>query len=321
MTYRINLKIGTLGTQRYKGGIFHHMLDISVDDPGAVSKEYFESIAWDMFKGKREIKGFMDSLLKAYGVNNIYVVKVESFCRVLQEGETISGGLNSKEKDKIEKLLNLSMSSNEHEASTAMAMAVRLMKKHSITEADLDAQEIIAVDVAPKTKMFAIWEVDLFSSIGAISGCYVVYLNKRKDDCQNKIMINGYERDALNAQYVGECYRREIEKAAKKASKELGLSKTERTDYINGLVQGVKAKLSKDHKDFFNTKKETGIVPVDTRVSDVKNFIGGKKARVQKTKIRAGEYLEKGMEDAEKIHISKATTGESSGVLRIGAGR
>lgn len=319
MTYRVNLKIGTLGVQRYKGGIFHHMLDMAVEDPGAVSKEYFESVAWDMIRGARENQGFIASLVNAYGVKNIYVVKAESFYRVLQEGETISGGLNSKEKDKIEKLLNLSMSSNEHEASTAMAMAVRLMKKNSITEADLNAQEIIAVDIKPKTQMFSVWELDLFSSIGAISGCYVTYFNKRKDSSKNKIMINGYERDVLNVQYVGECYRREIDNAVKKAVKELGLSKTERTDYINGLVQGIKVKLTKDHKDFFNARQETGLVPVDTRVNDIKDFMGGK-VRSQKRGIRGGDYLEKGMEDAQKIHITKATTGNGGEILRIGAG-
>lgn len=42
--------------------------------------------------------------------------------------------MSEKVKDKIEKLLNLSMRDNEHEAFIALEKAIKLMSEHSITK-------------------------------------------------------------------------------------------------------------------------------------------------------------------------------------------
>ncbi|NUW28949.1 DUF2786 domain-containing protein [Aliarcobacter butzleri] len=42
--------------------------------------------------------------------------------------------MSEKIKEKIEKLLNLSMSDNEHEAALALDRALKLMNEHNITK-------------------------------------------------------------------------------------------------------------------------------------------------------------------------------------------
>lgn len=51
--------------------------------------------------------------------------------------------MSNKIKDKIEKLLNLSMSDNEHEASLALERALKLMNEHNITQEEVYRQNFI----------------------------------------------------------------------------------------------------------------------------------------------------------------------------------
>ena len=51
--------------------------------------------------------------------------------------------MSEKIKEKIEKLLNLSMSDNEHEAALALERALKLMNEHNITQEEVYRQNFI----------------------------------------------------------------------------------------------------------------------------------------------------------------------------------
>lgn len=50
---------------------------------------------------------------------------------------------NDKHKDKIKKLLELSMSDNENEANIALKQAMSLMNKHNLTKEEVYGQKMI----------------------------------------------------------------------------------------------------------------------------------------------------------------------------------
>jgi hypothetical protein len=66
----------------------------------------------------------------------------------------------SKVIDRVRKLQQLATSDNENEASVAAELALRLMREHAITRADLDAA-IAAVADPMESKQFALWGLQL----------------------------------------------------------------------------------------------------------------------------------------------------------------
>ena len=81
---------------------------------------------------------------------------------------------------KIAKLLALSTNNpSHHEAEAALRLALRLMEKHAISEADvkgLSTQEISSsfIDTPPAT-----WRVNLATALSNLHGCYSYYTPRR----------------------------------------------------------------------------------------------------------------------------------------------
>lgn len=322
--YRVEATISTRGTIKYGSNIYHCVLEIEIPKELIPSEVDFHSKINKLIKNVDSSEctiydcGILSLLIEMYSEENLHSLKIMSFYRILREGESSSNQISNKDRSKIEKLLNLSMSSNSHEAKVAMDMAIKLMKKNSLTREDIEQQDIIGVDIFPKNKMFSAWEIDLYSELGRISGCYVLFYNKRDKNIRNRIMINGYERDVLNLQYVAQCYCREIENMVSKKKVSLGLDRKGITDYRNGLVYGVLDRLEKESSDFFSIQPTgTDIVPVDTRIDEVSDFLKTATTKHRGIKIRYSKDTVEGMQDSKEIHISKAAEDKNSDIKKI----
>jgi len=125
--------------------------------------------------------------------------------------------MGEKIKDKIEKLLNLSMSDNKHEADLALQRALKLMNEHNITKDEVYRQNFISKDVEFKgIYKVTSWLVNLHSCMANIAGCVFTWrngMNSRFKDCvlEAKGSIVGRERDVENAIYLIAFLKREIE--------------------------------------------------------------------------------------------------------------
>lgn len=81
--------------------------------------------------------------------------------------------------ERIKKLLALSGSSNEHEATIARRRAEALMEKYAISQAMLGKAEFGSGDFETDTKDRAAWKHKLFGALGFIFGCATAFYTNR----------------------------------------------------------------------------------------------------------------------------------------------
>ncbi|MGI1671969.1 MAG: DUF2786 domain-containing protein [Neptuniibacter sp.] len=110
--------------------------------------------------------------------------------------------LNKKIIDRIQKLLALSGSDNEHEAAIALKRAQALMQEYQVSDLDLELGDIIRGDThACDARKPAYWVIYLTSTIGEAFACAPVLVEKPKGcdvafigvDPQPKIAAYAYE--------------------------------------------------------------------------------------------------------------------------------
>lgn len=216
-------------------------------------------------------------LVNMYG-GNIENFKVKNFI-LLYSGN--SDQEINKVFDKIQKLLNLSLSDNEHEAALASSRAVNLMQKHSITRDDLNRQQhVVKLEETPFYRIPE-WYTNLYSQMGRVSGCFVLWRNGNsgKDSFKEKkamLKIIGKERDVLNASYLISIFIREIEKSTKKFKEENPeANRIDVSSFKCGMVDGLFKRLDNSKKDYFNDVIKKGeLVPVDleSRIDEARKF-------------------------------------------------
>ena len=177
-------------------------------------------------------------------------------------------------KDKIEKLLRLSMSNSPHEAKLAAQKAIELMNKHSLTREDIDKNPIIIKHI----------EVDY----ARVPGWYCILF-----------------QNIANIKYYVDVLQREIQKRAKIFIKNVTGEREMVKSYRMGLVNGIYNILYKASQIFNEKLKDNAIIPVDTRVKEAKKFYH-QKHRVKSiaTDFKLNIYYIKGLEDAENISVT-----------------
>lgn len=199
--------------------------------------------------------------------------------------------MSEKIKEKIEKLLNLSMSDNEHEAALALERALKLMNEHNITKDEVYKQNFKNKELIINNKILPDWKVNLYGAMANVAGCVFTWRNGTKVKAQ----ITGRERDVENAIYLCEFLVREIEKQEKIKRKELqakGMVSTNLSKYLKSFKQGiikvVFTKLYEKQNQFFSSQKETGLVclNIESKVKESEDFLQGKfKVHTSKAKI------------------------------------
>lgn len=233
--------------------------------------------------------------------------------------------MSEKIKDKIEKLLNLSMSDNEHEAALALKKALELMNEHNITKDEVYRQNFISKELIINNKVLPDWKVKLYSAMANVSGCVFSWRNGTFGKVKAK--ITGRERDVENAIYLCEFLVREIERQEKIKRKELkakGMVSSNLSNYLKSFKQGiikiVFVKIYEKQNQFFNSQKETGLVcmNIESKIQESKDFLDGKfKTYTSKAKIDNHAEAD-GVLTGNKIELNQAVSKQDE-IKMIGA--
>lgn len=236
--------------------------------------------------------------------------------------------MSDKIKDKIEKLLNLSMSDNEHEAALALERALKLMNEHNITKDEVYRQNFISKELIIDNTILPDWKVKLHSAMANAAGCTFTWRNGAFRGCKVKAHITGRERDVINAVYLIGFLTREIEKQEKikrKELKEYGMKGSELSNYIKGFKKGiieiVFVKLYQQQNKFFNEQpKEPGLVCINlkTKIQDSEDFLNGE-FKIHKSKARTDKRAEAdGVLTGSDIELNQAVSNQDE-IRQIGA--
>ena len=122
--------------------------------------------------------------------------------------------------DKIAKLLALAGNNpNEHEAASAAAKAQALMQEHDLAAADIDMTQDARVAGIGRSERIVLakagkpggWKVDLFTTVGQTSDCWVTARRARKGWDATGTMI-GAKQDVEVAHYVFDYLVAELER-------------------------------------------------------------------------------------------------------------
>lgn len=239
---------------------------------------------------------------------------------------------NEKIKSKIEKLLNLSMSDNEHESAIALEKALKLMNEHNITKDEIYKQKMISKVFEIDCYRLPNWTVNIYSYMSEISGCVFTWRNgngffKRKV----KGRFTGRERDVENAVYLSEFLKREVEKKTKKYKAEIDEVYTDKykrillKSYKKGIIETVSKKLFLRQDEFFSEQtKGTDLVCIDRkiRISDAQAFLEELLGKKTKDHISQAKYeqlgLLDGMKEGEDIELNQAVAKQEE-IKKIGA--
>lgn len=231
--------------------------------------------------------------------------------------------MSNKIKEKIEKLLNLSMSDNEHEASLALERALKLMNEHNITQEEVYRQNFINKELIINNKILPDWKVNLYSAMANVAGCIFTWRNGTKVKAQ----ITGRERDVENAIYLCEFLVREVERQEKLKRKELkakGMISTNLSKYLKSFKQGiikiVFIKLYEKQNQFFSSQKETGLIclNIESKVKESEDFLKGK-FRPHSTKAKIDKRAEAdGILTGQEIELNQAVAKQDE-IKMIGA--
>jgi hypothetical protein len=232
--------------------------------------------------------------------------------------------MNKSIKKKIEKLLQLAMSNNPHEAELAAQRAVELMQKHSLQREDIMMGEVISRTFEIEYARIPVWIRKLYNGLSYINGCYMVWIHGRRSSDhhtllkKSKIILTGRECDVLNTEYFLQVFIREIEKKAKQHSQFLGKRRNKRTElqaYRIGLGKGLIDKMAAAMEKYETQQADTHSnlpIAMDDRYEYAKayylknNDVRSVEMNVKKT---LSYYL--GQRDAKKVDIHRPIHSEN----------
>ncbi|WP_418179730.1 DUF2786 domain-containing protein [Aliarcobacter lanthieri] len=244
--------------------------------------------------------------------------------------------MSEKIKEKIEKLLNLSMSDNEHEAALALDRALKLMNEHNITKDEIYKQNFINEDFEINYIRVPDWLVRIYSNMAEISGCVFTWRNGRSyaaniKNRKAKGSFTGRQRDVENAVYLSEFLKREVEKRLKKYKAEIDEVYTEKykriliKSYKIGIINTVSGKLLLRQDEFFS-EQTTGMdlvcVDRESRIKDSMAFLEellGKKPKDHKSQAQyESQGLRDGMNAGDDIELNQAVSKQDE-IKMVGA--
>lgn len=185
--------------------------------------------------------------------------------------------MNSKIMEKINKLMALSSSPEEGEASTAMEMAIRLMEENNISYADLDASKLedelgpIGEETYDKfiTKSPSSWEKLLGKVIAHHFDCLYVTKSKYREELYHgkpcKIYspnFIGHEGNRRTAMAMWQWLRKKILEEAKTTCP------YDQKGFCSGVVMKLEEKYPFDKKEMDSTSSDSTELVVVNKVQE-----------------------------------------------------
>lgn len=111
--------------------------------------------------------------------------------------------------ERVEKLLALSKSDNEHEAALAMAQAQKLMSEYSIKEGMLNAEEGLKEIPLAEATRFPVWLSRLYIAVGVANGAVAMFYRNKTS---TEIRFIGKKVDIIMARNMSRYVESEIER-------------------------------------------------------------------------------------------------------------
>ena len=211
--------------------------------------------------------------------------------------------IDDKIKARIKKLLALASSSNEHEASTAMRQAMKLMAKHNVSESQLASEKIENQSFHPDYKVIPQWAAILYLGICEALGVYATYKNRWYSE-PSEVVLCGKNSDIEKALYILTVSKELILRQSRNFHKDNNwLGRKEMNDYKKGLSYGFTERLQQEYSIVEKEMSEgKGLVPVDTRYSDAKDaYLADNKVR--SVAVNSGLYTMHGRADSHLIDV------------------
>jgi len=227
-----------------------------------------------------------------------------------------------KQKDKIRKLLELSLSDNEHEAATALRQAMSLMNKHNLNREEVYGQQMTEHKIETPYYRIPDWYLSLASFMAKTSGCFLIYRNSRSDEASKAVItLAGRERDVENTLYLITFLERSLEsrvRAYKKKlqSQEVAYISSWVKSYRYGFITKIYGRIEESRKQFFSAENSTGLVCIDCEVreQDARRFyVETHNSKIRTTSSQSQYYsaaLMAGQKDAEDLQLNSALNGQ-----------
>ncbi len=226
--------------------------------------------------------------------------------------------MDTKILEKIQKLLALSESSNEHEAQLSMLKAQELLVKHKLSLKEVKEFKTFNSSIKEKISCVSFtkakWKGQLASIIADNFGCYMFF----KTRGTHTITFFGREEDIavcnIVLEYAVDCVTSAVKRLRYQYSKNGYSTKGLENDYAIGFTKGIKVKFEEQKQK----NQEWGLVLVkDKEVVEAygqKKFRGSINTSASYQGHEAAYY--KGKSDGEKFSISdKIAEGEDERVL------
>jgi hypothetical protein len=174
--------------------------------------------------------------------------------------------------EKIQKLLALANSSNEHEAKLAAARAQELLVKYNLTEATVEGHSATYVREDLETGRQREDKVHNLILMVIRDYFFVEVVKNRKYNAEGKKMMQyvllGKAHNVEIAKYVKSFLEQSFDALWKTYAKETGAKPTSRTSFMLGLYKGVREQLEATRA---KVQSETGLVVV--RDGDLDRFL------------------------------------------------
>ncbi len=228
--------------------------------------------------------------------------------------------MNTKIVEKIQKLLALSESSNEHEAQLSMLKAQELLAKHKLSLREVKEYKIYNSAIKEKISTVSFtkakWKGSLAKVIADNFGCYHYYKVRKT----NTITFFGREEDIticnIILEYAVDCIDTKVKKLRYQHSKYGYSTKGLENDYALGFIDGI----SKKYEEQKKANQEWGLVLVkDKEVVEAHSqikFTGSVNANTEFKGFSEAYY--EGYEDGEKFSISdKIAEGDAPEILAL----
>lgn len=213
--------------------------------------------------------------------------------------------------EKVKKLLNLSKSSNPHEAATTAAIANKLILKYQLDKIKLEQDNAapatleIESKVIYSTKKMTHWRFLLLSRLATNFNCRVINFEDRSGRLVNNFTVFGTKEDIEIVQENFNWFSLVVEVFSKSFCKGKGYAASQ--SYCQGVVDGIASQLTKSKKEIISEfNDEKAITILDNKSKTVDDFIS-KNHKIYSHKYdRKGEFdkdfYSNGLRDGKSIN-------------------
>ena len=226
--------------------------------------------------------------------------------------------------DRVNKLLSLASSTNEHEASLAMQRAQEILTKHRLERAQQSHQghgcdywfvPLRAKRIDAPTKVV----FSILSSFYFVKPIFVDYFDANDLQVYKAYDVCGNTEDLQMAEYVYVFLMRTLESLWQAHHLQTAAKRGVRRSYCLGVLRGFQQKLSLSQKNLNLDSKSQALVVVDAKA--LEDFLGARYPRLTKgagiAGVRHGDSYAAGIDDGKKIILNKPVASSAGNTGRL----